>query len=62
MSPEKNFQGHRVDHIDQKVNGTDQGYQSTPERIRRVEEKNDVNEERSNPMSRKLPLKKRTLV
>ena len=27
-SPEKIFQGLRMDHIDQKVDGTDQGYQS----------------------------------
>ena len=33
----------------------------TFERIRRVEATNDVTEERSHPMSRKLPLKKRTL-
>ena len=36
---------------------------STPEQIRRVQATNDVNEERSNPMSRKLPLQnKRTIV
>ena len=34
----------------------------TPERIRRVEATNDVNEEKSNSMSRKLPLKKNAQV
>ena len=31
-----------------------------PDRIRRVEATNDTNEERSNPVSRSVPLKKRT--
>ena len=46
-------------HIDQKFDGTDQGYQSHQLLTEsRVEETNDTNKERSNPMSRSVPLKK----